>query len=86
MIACDFCLHYTIDGQCSLGLTIAKAMTCREFGPGIDKFCSNPKDFVDSNQIVEMATFFGFQRMELKKVKQMASRTEQSVKLVPDNY
>ena len=78
MIACDFCLHYTVDRRCSLGLTIPKAMSCREFGPGIDKFCSNPKDFVDSNQIVEMATFFGFQRMELKKVRLMAARTESS--------
>jgi hypothetical protein len=51
-------------------------MSCRDFGPGIEKFCSDPKDFVSSNQIVEMATFFGMKGTELKKVKLMASRAE----------
>lgn len=74
MIVCEFCLHCASDGSCRLGLKIPKKMSCREFGPEIEKFCSDPKDFVDPNQIVQMATYFGFQKMELKKVKQMADR------------
>jgi hypothetical protein len=76
MIVCDFCSHYASDGRCKLGLNLAKGMTCREFDPGIEKFCADPKDFVSPNQIVEMATFFGFQKMELKKVKLMAAREQ----------
>jgi len=44
----------------------------------MQNFCANPKDFVDSNQIIEMATFFGMKGTELKKVKQMAIRAENS--------
>ena len=60
------------------GLKIPKAMSCREFGPGIEKFCADPKDFVSPNQIVQMATFFGFRKTELKKVRSMAEREEVS--------
>jgi len=49
-------------------------MKCREFAPGIDKFCAKPTDFVSPNQIVEMANFFGLGRTELKKVKIVAER------------
>lgn len=80
MIVCDFCLQYAPEGKCRLGLNIPKGMSCREFGPGIEKFCSNPNDFVSPKQIVQMATFFGFQRTELKKVKLMAA-TAESVRL-----
>ena len=76
MIVCEFCLHYKQDGNCKLGLNIPKGLSCREFEPGIEKFCSDPKDFVNQNQIVQMATFFGFQRMELKKIKVMAADEE----------
>jgi hypothetical protein len=51
-------------------------MSCQEFGPTMEKFCSDPKDFVDKRQIIEMATFFGMKGTELKKVKLMASREE----------
>jgi hypothetical protein len=51
-------------------------MTCREFDPALEKFCSDRKDFVDPRQIVQMATFFGIKGPELKKVKLMASREE----------
>ena len=73
MIVCEFCMHRTEDGDCRLGLKIPKGMSCREFAPGIEKFCANPADFVSENQIVEMAMFFGFQRTELKKIKIMAA-------------
>ena len=73
MIVCEFCVHYTEARECRMGLNIPKAMSCREFKPGIEKFCADPKDFVSENQIVQMATFFGFQRTELKKIKAMAA-------------
>jgi hypothetical protein len=79
MIVCDFCLQYSPDGKCRLGLNIPKAMSCREFGPGIEKFFSDPNDFVNSKQIIQMATFFGFQRTELKKVKLMAAAVQSEV-------
>lgn len=53
-------------------------MTCREFGPTIEKFCSNPNDFVDPKQILQMATYFGIKGPELKKIKAMAANAENS--------
>lgn len=76
MIACEFCIHCAVDATCKLGLKLPKKMSCREFGPQIEKFCSDPKDFVNPNQIVQMATYFGFQKVELKKVKLMATKEE----------
>ena len=74
MIICDFCLHYSQDGSCDLGLNIPKTMKCREFAPGIQKFCAKPTDFVSVDQIMEMATFFGLEKTELKKVRMIAER------------
>jgi hypothetical protein len=51
-------------------------MTCREFSPTLEKFCSDPKDFASPRQLVEMATFFGIKGPELKKVKLMAKQEE----------
>ena len=76
MIVCDFCKYFRQDGQCYLGLKIPKAMGCREFAPSLEKFCSEPKDFVSHAQLVQMATFFGMKGSELKKVNLMASREE----------
>lgn len=73
MTICEFCLHYS-NGACGLGLNIPKTMRCREFAPTVEKFCDNPADFVSSNQIVEMARFFGIDKTELKKVKIIADR------------
>jgi hypothetical protein len=53
-------------------------MGCREFDPSLDRFCSEPKDFVSHAQIVQMATFFGMKGSELRKVDLMASREESS--------
>jgi hypothetical protein len=80
MIVCEFCLQYVRDSECKLGLKIPKGMSCREFDPGMDKFCANPKDFVSSSQIIQMAQYFGFKGSELKKVKLMAT-AEESVRL-----
>ena len=76
MIICEFCLRFGADGKCSLGLNIPKPMSCREFETGVDKFCSNPADFKNAGQIVQMATFFGIKGMELKKVKLVARQEE----------
>jgi hypothetical protein len=51
-------------------------MGCREFEPSLEKFCSDPKDFVGAAQVVQMATFFGMKGSELKKVNLMAAREE----------
>jgi hypothetical protein len=53
-------------------------MSCRSFDPGIENFCANPRDFVSPSQIVQMATFFGFKKAELKKIKSMAEATQAS--------
>jgi len=55
-------------------------MTCREFDPTLEKFCSDPNDFVDPKQIVQMATYFGIKGPELKKIKVMAAK-EHSTRL-----
>ena len=73
MTICEFCLHYE-DGSCRVGMNIPKTMRCRQFAPGIEKFCANPADFVSPNQIVEMAKFFGLNNAALKKVKIIAER------------
>lgn len=78
MIICEFCLQYTKSGECTFGLRIPKRIGCREFDPGIDKFCSNPNDFVSPGQIIQMATFFGIKGTELKKVKLIAARAGNS--------
>jgi len=74
VIICDFCILHSLEKGCSLGLNIPKTMRCREFEPGIDRFCAKPADFVDLNQIIEMAKFFGLARAELRKVKIVAER------------
>lgn len=76
MIICEFCLQYAPDAKCRLGLNLAKGMSCREFGPGIERFCSNPSDYVNPGQIIQMATYFGMKGTELKKVRLMAAREE----------
>ncbi|HEY5884056.1 MAG TPA: hypothetical protein VIT88_05180 [Pyrinomonadaceae bacterium] len=50
-----------------------KRMSCRAFEPAMDQFCSNPADFVDPKQIVQMASYFGMKGAELKKVQAMAA-------------
>lgn len=78
MIICEFCKQYQKDGTCGYGLNIPKRMGCREFDPGIEKFCSNPNDFVSPSQITQMAGFFGMKGIELKKVKLMAAQAEKN--------
>jgi hypothetical protein len=78
MIVCEFCLQYRSDGTCTVGLNIPKGMSCREFTPVMEQFCSNPNDFVSPAQIIQMARFFGFKKAELKKIGLMADATETS--------
>ena len=74
MIICDFCLHRSQEGSCGLGLKIPKTMKCRDFSPGMQRFCAKPSDFASVDQILEMARFFGLEKTELKKVKMIAER------------
>jgi hypothetical protein len=74
MTICEFCLQQSTDGSCRIGLNVPKTMRCREFAPGMEKFCANPADFVSPNQIIEMAKFFGLSGTELKKVKLVIDR------------
>jgi len=76
VIICEFCVRFEPDGKCALGLKIPKGMGCREFAPGIEKFCSDPKDFVSPRQIIEMSMHFGIKGTELKKIKLMTVREE----------
>jgi hypothetical protein len=76
LIVCDFRKYYRQDGQCYLGPKVPTAVACREFKPALERFCSDPKDFVGHAQIVRMATFFGMKGRELKKVDLMAARAE----------
>lgn len=82
MIICEFCLQFR-DAQCTFGLNLPKGMGCREFDPGMEKFCSDPKDFKNAGQIIQMATFFGIKGTELKKVKVIAKREEEIRSAVP---
>ena len=77
MTVCEFCKHYR-RGECQLGLNLRKTMTCHEFCPAMEQFCSDPGDFVGTSQIIEMATFFGFQKSELKKITLMATQEERA--------
>ena len=74
MIVCDFCVNFEADGTCRLGLKIPKKMSCREFTPTLKSFCAEPTDFVDPQQISQMATYFGFKGVELKKIRVMAAQ------------
>jgi len=76
MIICEFCLHHQEDGRCQLGISLPRQMRCRDFDPGIEKFCSRPGDFVNSGQLIQMATYFGIKGNELKKIKLMAAQEE----------
>ena len=76
MKICEFCLQFRGNSECMLGLNMPKSMGCREFDPGIEKFCADPKDFKSPGQIIEMAIFFGIKGTELKKVKLIAKREE----------
>lgn len=79
MKVCDFCTQYREDGTCRLGRNIPKSMGCRAFEPSLKRFCSDPKDFVGSAQIVQMASYFGMKGSELKKVNLMAARAERGI-------
>ena len=84
MVICDFCLRQREDGACSLGLRIPKRMSCREFQPGIEKFCANPADFSSPAQIFQMATFFGIKGVELKKITSMTAQEKESRSKIQD--
>jgi len=73
MIICEFCVQLRDGDKCGFGLKIPKNMSCREFEPGIERFCSNPGDFASTGQILQMARFFGIKGREMKKVQAVAT-------------
>jgi hypothetical protein len=75
MTICEFCTQRQQDGACGLGLSLPKQMSCHKFNPGIGQFCSNPADFVNAAQIIQMANFFGIKGAEMKKVKRLVDET-----------
>ena len=85
MIICEFCAHFQDGDKCGLGLRIPKNMSCLEFDPGIERFCSNPSDFTSAGQIVQMASFFGIKGREMKKVRAMATLEETRLNTSPDD-
>ena len=74
MLLCEFCTQYRKTGECRLGLSIPKRMSCREFDPGVERFCSDPADFVNEAQLAQMAVFFDIKGAELKKIRAVAAR------------
>jgi hypothetical protein len=75
VLLCEFCDQYKKNGgECRLGLPLPKRMSCRDFDPGVEGFCSNPADFVSAAQVLQMAVYFDIKGAELKKVRLMAAR------------
>ena len=74
MTICEFCGLFTSEGTCKVGLRLPKRMSCREFVPLFEKFCSKPSDFVDAKQIKEMSVYFGMKGQELKKIDLMVTQ------------
>ncbi len=79
MIICEFCRQFQGADKCGFGLRIPKKMSCGEFDPGIEKFCSDPNDFTNAGQIVQMASFFGIKGREMKRVRAMAALAETGI-------
>lgn len=73
---CEFCSERSADSSCRRGLSAPRAMSCREFAPGIDEFFANTADFTGPAQVLQMATFFGLRGTEMKKVRVMAASEE----------
>jgi hypothetical protein len=69
-------VQYQKDGECRLGLRIPKRMSCRDFDPSVERFCSNPADFVNEAQLVRMAVYFDIKGGELTKIRTVATREE----------
>jgi hypothetical protein len=42
----------------------------------MERFCSDPSDFVGAGQILQMAGFFGLKGPEMKKIRAMATLAE----------
>jgi len=67
MTLCEFCVLQA-DKKCSIGLSTPKKMRCREFKPGIERFCDSPSDYKGREQLKEMSLFFGLAGRELQRV------------------
>ena len=72
---CDFCVQLSAGRQLPARPDIPKTMGCHAFEPSLERFCSDPKDFVGPAQIIQMATFFGMKGVS-EEVTRMAAREE----------
>ncbi|MDX2034006.1 MAG: hypothetical protein SF339_25255 [Blastocatellia bacterium] len=68
MTICEFCILQQEDKHCSKGHAIPKKMKCPDFTPGIERFCSDPADYKGRDQLRQIASYFGIQGRELKRV------------------
>jgi len=71
MTLCELCMLQQADKSCSKGLLIPKKMKCPDFTPGIERFCAVPADYRGRDQLHQMASFFGLQGKELKRVHEL---------------
>jgi hypothetical protein len=74
MILCELCTLQQADQRCSKGLNMPKKMKCPDFNPGIERFCAVPEDYKGPDQLHQMASFFGLQGKELKRVHALKER------------
>lgn len=68
MKLCEFCVLRQADSKCSRGHKPPGKMRCVDFTPGIERFCASPTDYVGTEQLRQMALYFGIAGRELKRV------------------
>ena len=73
MKLCEFCVLQQADGRCSKERKPPQKMRCVDFTPGIERFFAAPTDYVGREQLNQMALFFGFAGIELKRVLAMSA-------------
>ena len=76
MKLCEFCVLQQADGRCSRDRRIPQKMRCVEFTPGLERFFATPADYAGREQLRQMAVYFGFAGIELKRVLAMGADTK----------
>lgn len=76
MKLCEFCVFQQVDGPCFKDRRLPQKMRCVEFTPGIERFFAAPTDYTGREQLRQMALFFGFAGIELKRVLAMSAATK----------
>jgi hypothetical protein len=76
MKLCEFCVLQQADGRCAKERRLPQKMRCVDFTPGIERFFATPADYAGREQLHQMALFFGFAGIELKRVLAMSAGTK----------